>query len=99
MNHQELVTKGFNALGIHFNAVREEVANLEKYGFAKVWCEILKVSTWSKHKTLKLIGLYLMSSVLHGWAYEPIVHYQKSLEEHHVLIKARDGYPGWAQTV
>ena len=32
IDHQELVTNGFDALGIYFNASREEVTNLEKYG-------------------------------------------------------------------
>jgi hypothetical protein len=39
IDHQELVTNGFDALGIYFNASREEVTNLEKYGFTKVWYE------------------------------------------------------------
>ncbi|KAE9366052.1 S-adenosyl-L-methionine-dependent methyltransferase [Stipitochalara longipes BDJ] len=68
LNYHEVVTEGLDALGIHFNATREEAANLEKYGFTNVQHEVLKVplGPWAKHKTLKLIGLYLRTSVLLG---------------------------------
>ena len=33
LNYHELVTEGLGILGIHFNAAREEAADLEKYGF------------------------------------------------------------------
>jgi hypothetical protein len=68
LNYHEVVTEGLDALGIHFNAAREEAADLEKYGFTNVRHKILKVplGTWPKNKTLKLIGLYLRTSVLLG---------------------------------
>jgi len=68
LNYHEVVTEGLDALGIHSNAAREEAADLKKYGFTNVRHEVLKVSlgAWAKQKTLKLIGLYLRTSVLLG---------------------------------
>ena len=63
-----LELEGCLALGFDLDFAREQISNLQDYGFANVQHKATKIpiETWPKHKTTKAIGHNMRLSYLEG---------------------------------